>query len=73
MENKNPYKSIALMSGILSYFAGSILIGVFVGMWIDGKIDTSPLFLIFGLLIGIASGVIGMNRLLKEVWRKDLE
>ena len=37
-------------------FAASIAVGRFGGLWIDGKLSTTPLFLIIGILLGIASG-----------------
>ncbi|MGC4377370.1 AtpZ/AtpI family protein [Fictibacillus sp. Mic-4] len=63
---KRPYRAMALMSGILSQLVGSILIGIFAGKWLDGKIGTSPLFLIIGLLLGLFAGVYGMIRLLSK-------
>jgi F0F1-type ATP synthase assembly protein I len=63
---RNPMKAYALMTGILSQLVGSILIGIFGGRWIDGKLDTSPLFLIIGLLLGLATGVYAMIRLMQK-------
>ncbi|OEH93349.1 AtpZ/AtpI family protein [Bacillus solimangrovi] len=48
---------MALMSAILSQLAGSVLIGIFLGRWIDNKLGTMPLFLIIGLLLGLSTGV----------------
>ena len=36
-----------LKKAILSQLVGSILIGVYTGMWLDSKIGTTPLLLVF--------------------------
>jgi len=65
------FKAMALTSAIISQLVGSILIGVFSGKWIDSKLQTDPLFLIIGLLIGLAFGVIGLVYLLKDQIQGD--
>ena len=65
------FKAMALTSAIISQLVGSILIGVFSGKWIDSKLQTDPLFLITGLLIGLAFGVIGLVYLLKDQIQGD--
>ncbi|MFX3624431.1 MAG: AtpZ/AtpI family protein [Ectobacillus sp.] len=63
---RNPMKAYVLMTGILSQLVGSILVGIFLGKWIDGKLDTFPLFLIIGLLLGLAAGIYGMIKLIQQ-------
>lgn len=69
--NRHPYKAMALMSAILSQLVGSILIGIFSGRWLDRTLGTEPLFLIFGLLIGLAAGVYAMLRLVQHFFSGD--
>jgi F0F1-type ATP synthase assembly protein I len=64
-------KAYALMTGILSQLVGSILIGIFGGKWIDGKLETFPLFLIIGLLLGLATGIYAMIRLVQQFFSGD--
>ena len=59
-QNRRPLQAIALYSAILSQLVGSILIGVFTGMWLHRKIITTPLFLVLCLFIGLAAGVTAM-------------
>lgn len=66
--DRNPMKAYALMTGILFQLVGSILIGIFGGKWIDGKVGTSPLFLIIGLLLGLGTGVYAMIRLIQHYY-----
>ena len=56
-QTRRPLHGIALYSAILSQLVGSILIGVYTGMWLDSKIGTTPLFLVLCLFIGLAAGV----------------
>ncbi len=55
--SKNPFKAMALMTAITSQLVGSILVGIFGGRWLDRQIGTEPLFLVIGLLLGLAAGV----------------
>lgn len=59
-QTRRPLQEMALYSAILSQLVGSILIGVFTGMWLDDKIDTTPIFLVLFLFIGLAVGVTAM-------------
>lgn len=34
----------------------AVVVGLFGGNWIDGRFDTSPLFLFIGLAFGLATG-----------------
>lgn len=70
-KQRHPLHAMALMSAILSQLVGSTLIGIFVGRWADGKLDTDPLFLIIGLLIGLAAGIYAMLRLVHHYFSGD--
>jgi ATP synthase protein I len=54
------------MSAIVSQLAGSVLIGIFGGRWLDRKFDSEPLFLIIGLLLGLAAGISAMLRTIRQ-------
>jgi len=58
--NRNPFHAMGLMTAIVSQLVGSILIGIFAGRWLDQQWGTSPIFLIIGLFIGLASGTYAM-------------
>ncbi|WP_075983188.1 AtpZ/AtpI family protein [Bacillus massilinigeriensis] len=65
-KNRHPFQAMALMSAILSQLVGSVLIGIFAGRWLDGLVGTEPLFLIIGLLLGLATGIYAMLRLIRH-------
>jgi len=70
-KQRHPFQAMALMSAIVSQLVGSILIGVFGGRWIDHKLDTEPIFLIVGLLLGLAAGVYAMLRLVRQYFSEE--
>lgn len=63
---KSPLQAMALYSAILSQLVGSVLIGLFTGMWLDEQFGTAPLFLIMFLLAGLALGVWGMLQTVRK-------
>ncbi len=50
--------------GVGWYIAGSILLGVVAGLWLDNKFDTKPLFVVAGLILGIIVAGYGVYRML---------
>lgn len=70
-KDRHPFQAMALMSAILSQLVGSILIGIFLGRWLDKVIGTEPLFLIIGLLIGLAAGTYAMLHLVRRFFTGD--
>ncbi len=42
--------------------AVSVLLGIAGGYWLDGKLGTSPLFLIVGLAFGMTAGFLSLYR-----------
>ena len=49
--------------GVGFFIGGSIVLGVFGGHWLDGKLDTS-LFWIIGLILGIVVAFYGVYQML---------
>ena len=50
--------------GVGFYIAGSILLGIVAGLWLDSKLDTRPVMVILGLLLGLAVAFWGVYRML---------
>lgn len=69
--NRHPMKAMALMTAISSQIVGSILIGIFAGKWLDRYFDAEPLFLIIGLLLGLAAGIFAMLRTVRQYSEGD--
>jgi ATP synthase protein I len=48
--------------GVGLQFAGSILIFLFLGRWLDGRLGTTPWLLILGVFVGASAGFFAMYR-----------
>ncbi|MTD30843.1 AtpZ/AtpI family protein [Planomicrobium sp. YIM 101495] len=70
--SKSPLQAMAIYSAILSQLVGSVLIGVFTGMWLDDEIGTAPLFLIICLFVGLAVGVWAMLQTVRKFESGDV-
>lgn len=69
--NNRPFQAIALSSAILSQLAGTTLVGIFAGRWLDGKFGTAPLFLIIGIFAGLAAGVYAVLTTIRYYYSGD--
>ena len=49
--------------GVGFFIGGSIVLGVFAGLWVDNRLNTS-LFWIIGLILGIIVAFYGVYRML---------
>jgi F0F1-type ATP synthase assembly protein I len=48
----------------------SLLIPLLVGIWLDGKLDTSPLFVLLGAALGILAATVGVARMVLRTFAK---
>ncbi len=55
------------LTGVGFYVGTCIVGGTFAGLWLDGKLDTRPLFMIGGLLLGVVVAFYGLYRMLKPL------
>lgn len=53
--------------GIGWYFAICIVLGTLAGLWLDGQVDSKPLFTLLGILFGMTVAAWGAYRMLKNV------
>jgi len=57
--------------GVGFYIAGSILLGVVGGLWLDSKFNTTPILVIVGLLVGLAVAFWGVYQMLLPFLRNQ--
>lgn len=58
--------------GVGWYIGVCIVLGVWGGLWLDDRLNTSPIFVIVGLILGVALAIYGVYRmLLPNIDRKD--
>ena len=48
------------LSGVLLF---SLLIPLLVGIWLDKRLDTTPLFILIGMGLGVLSATVGVARM----------
>ena len=64
---------VARLLGVGWYVAICIVGGVWGGVWLDDKLGASPLFLLIGLVLGIAIAGAGMFWMLAPLFPADGE
>jgi len=67
----NPLFAAASLFGIGFYVAACIIGGILLGRWLDGKMNSAPLWVIVGLLLGLLVAVYGTYGMLKP-FLKDI-
>ena len=55
-EGRKQLKQVGRLSAAGIELSISTIIGVFGGRWLDGKLGTSPLFMLIGLVLGVVAG-----------------
>ncbi len=68
MNKKKPpssvWEAMALVSGLGFTIAIPLAAGSLLGIYLDGRTNHEPLFLLLGLLLGLIVGIYGAYRLL---------
>ncbi len=59
--------------GLGLQFVLSILFFLYIGQWVDGKLGTSPWFMILGVFTGATAAFYSMYRSLKALERRQEE
>ena len=60
----NRWVSAFRLTGVGFYIGGCIAGGVYLGVWLDGKYELSPLFILIGLGLGLFLAFYGTYRML---------
>ena len=60
----NRWTSALRLTGVGFYIGGCIAGGVYLGVWLDGKYQLSPLFILIGLGLGLFLAFYGTYRML---------
>ena len=63
MNGRYWWVSAAQFLGIGWYIALAIVVPTLGGVWLDGRVGTTPLFLLLGLLLGVVAAFYGTYRM----------
>ena len=55
------------LTGVGFFIGICIVLGTFAGLWIDGKLDTKPLFMIGGLVVGLVIAGFGVYQMVRPL------
>ena len=64
-------KSLSLLSQIGISMVANILVGLFIGKFLDELLNTSPLFLLLFVFVGVGSGIKSTYVLITKMNRSD--
>ena len=60
----NRWNDAVRLVGVGFFIGGSIVLGVFFGLWLDGKLGISPIMTILGFFAGLIIAGLGVYRML---------
>jgi len=71
----NRWVAALRLTGVGFYIAACILLGIYGGLWLDGKLNTKPILMILGLLLGLTVAFYGVYRMIRPLMynRQDRE
>ncbi len=64
-------QSLAVASQFGITLAVSVILGVFAGQWLDGRLNTGILFTLIGVLLGLVAAATNTVRLYRALLRKS--
>jgi ATP synthase protein I len=67
LEEKDTFRSLTLATQVGVMVVGSILVCLFLGLWIDGKLHTSPWATLILLAVGTLVAIVGAYRLVYPI------
>jgi ATP synthase protein I len=71
-DDREGVHEMARFAGVGIQFAGSIVLFLFIGRWLDGRLGTEPFLLLLGVFVGAGAGFYSMYRqLVIDPQRKD--
>jgi F0F1-type ATP synthase assembly protein I len=59
------------VSTISFQLAGSVLLGVFLGRYLDHWLGTTPWLMVAGLFLGLTAGITGIIKITKQFFGKE--
>lgn len=65
-EDRKFYRQMSIFATIPTLIIVSPMVGFFIGDWLDDKFDTTPVFVIVGLIVGFVSAALETYRLVRK-------
>jgi ATP synthase protein I len=64
-------KEIGPYASLGTQLAAAVIVFVFLGRWLDDELDTKPLYMVIGAIVGISGGMIKFYRSIIELDKKE--
>ena len=65
------FRALSLVTTIGINMVVSILVGLYIGRYLDGYFGTAPWITIVGLLLGVAAAIVGTYRLIMTTMKDE--
>lgn len=62
-DNRSALKNLALISQLGISMVTPILLGVYIGQWIDGRMGTKGIFMLVFILLGVGGGFMNLFKI----------
>jgi ATP synthase protein I len=69
-DSRSTFRALGLTGGIGAVMAACILVGYFIGRYLDAKFGTAPWLLIVSLLMSMTAGFLEVYKIVKKVMRE---
>ena len=66
-KERSPWRQVAFVIEMGLRFAAAVVVGVVLGLWLDGKFETKPLLTLLFCGLGFAAGFLDLLRELKRL------
>lgn len=64
-------RTIGLAATIGAMLVAPVVVGIFIGMWLDQRFHTAPTWTVLFLLLGIVAGFVQMIRILQRIEQEE--
>ena len=52
------------LTGVGFFIGGSVVLGIIAGLWLDNRLNTKPVFILVGLVLGLIVAAYGVYQML---------
>jgi ATP synthase protein I len=63
-------KGMGVAARILAELIAAMAVGIGLGLWLDSQLDSKPVMLILGIILGWAAAILNIMRAVSEMERK---
>ena len=65
--NDNPWRQLGIATGLIFTIPAGVILGGWLGYWLDGKLGTSPVLMLVLGAVGFAGSVMEVLRQIRKI------